>query len=178
MSSDPALTSHTLDSAALIAGLRPALVSFFRRRCSNAAEAEDLAQDVIVKALSQSSWTSADQAKGYIFRSAINRWRDRGRRQVSRGVVVEWSDSATAIVAGEEISLERVLIVEDELLRVSAALQELNTRTREIFMLHRLEQKTYAQIAAAFLISVSAVEKHMIKALAHLARRLGERDDG
>jgi RNA polymerase sigma-70 factor (ECF subfamily) len=59
--------------------------------------------------------------------------------------------------------------------RVMRALNELPERTREIFVLQRLEQMTYPQIAEALAISVSTVEKHMIKALAYLtARRRAE----
>ena len=47
-------------------------------------------------------------------------------------------------------------------------------RTRDVFMLHRFEQMSYPEIARAFGISVSAVEKHIIKAL----RRLTEASNG
>jgi RNA polymerase sigma-70 factor (ECF subfamily) len=169
MSTNPALMPDQLDCAALVVDLRPALVRFFRRRCKCPGEAEDLAQDVIVSALARTDWISVDQAKGYIFRSAINRWRDLRRRRISHGAVLEWDEDA-ALAVGEGISPERVLLVEDELRRVATALQELQERTRDVFMLHRLERMTYAEIAEAFSISVSAVEKHMIRALAHVAR--------
>jgi len=55
---------------------------------------------------------------------------------------------------------------------VDAALLQLNERTRDVFVLSRLERMKYAEIAEMYGISVSAVEKHMIKALAHLARRV------
>ena len=51
------------------------------------------------------------------------------------------------------------------------ALHELPERTRVVFALHRFEEMSYAQIARRLQVSVSAIEKHMIKALAHLARR-------
>ena len=44
-------------------------------------------------------------------------------------------------------------------------------RTREIFLLNRLEGLSYTQIAARFAVSVKAIEKQMSKALAHLRRR-------
>jgi len=42
---------------------------------------------------------------------------------------------------------------------VVAALQELGERTRDVFMLDRLEHMKHAEIATLFGISVSAVEK-------------------
>jgi RNA polymerase sigma factor (sigma-70 family) len=158
------------DSATLVAPLRPALVKYFLRKCGNAAEAEDLAQDVLMRALKKARWESVEQAKGYIFRIAVNRWHDRNRRSLTHGTVIEWDDAANYAQI-EETSPERVLGNEQELQNVVAALQELNERTRDVFMLFRLEQLKHSQIAEMFGISVSAVEKHVSKAVAHLARR-------
>jgi RNA polymerase sigma factor (sigma-70 family) len=158
------------DSAVLVAPLRPALVKYFLRKCGNAAEAEDLAQDVLVRALKKAQWESVEQAKGYIFRIAVNRWHDRNRRSLTRGPVIEWDDAATYAQA-EETSPERVLSSEQELHAVVEALQTLGERTRDVFLLFRLEQMKHGQIAEMFGISVSAVEKHVSKAVAHLARR-------
>ena len=152
-----------------VAALRPALFKYFLRKCRNAAEAEDLAQDVLERALAHSRWESAEHAKGYIFRIAVNRWHDRNRRCLSHGSVVEWDEAATYAQA-EENSPERVLTGRQELRVVVAALLELSERTRDVFMLDRLEHLTHREIAQIFGISVSAVEKHVSKAVAHLAR--------
>jgi RNA polymerase sigma factor (sigma-70 family) len=152
-----------------VAALRPALLKYFLRKCRNAAEAEDLAQDVLERALAHSRWESVEHAKGYIFRIAVNRWHDRNRRRVSHGSVIEWDDAAPYAQA-EEISPERVLTGRQELHVVVAALQQLSERTRDVFMLDRLEHLRHGEIAEIFGISVSAVEKHVCKAVAHLAR--------
>jgi len=170
MSAHPIRPAETADSDTLVATLRPALVKYFLRKSGSAAEAEDLAQDVILRALGNTRWESAEQAKGYIFRIAINRWHDRNRRGLTRGTVVEWDDAAT-FAQVEESSPERVLGNEQELQSVIAALHELNERTRDVFMLFRLEQLKHGEIAKLYGISVSAVEKHVSKAVAHLARR-------
>ena len=146
------------DSSALVAPLRPALVKYFLRKCGNAAEAEDLAQDVLERALGIAQWESA-----------VNRWHDRNRRKLTHGAVIEWDDTATFAQA-EETSPERVLGSEQELHTVVAALQELNERTRDVFLLFRLERLRQGEIGQLFGISVSAVEKHVSKAIAHLAR--------
>jgi RNA polymerase sigma factor (sigma-70 family) len=168
MSAEPT-SSQSPDSIALVAPLRPALVKYFLRKCGDATEAEDLAQDVLVRALGKARWESAEEAKGYIFRIAVNRWHDRNRRGLTHGTVVEWDDAAPFAQA-EETSPERVLSNEQELYAVVAALQELGERTRDVFILFRLEQLKHGQIAEIFGISVSAVEKHVSKAVAHLAR--------
>lgn len=175
MNSDPKIPIDRTDGATLTATLRPALVKFFMRKCRNAAEAEDLAQDVLVRALAHSAWEGPEQAKGYIFRAAVNRWHDRQRRAATHGVNVEWDDAASFALDVEK-SPERVLVVREELHRVAAALESLSERTRDVFMLIRVEHMKQAEIAALFGISVSAVEKHYAKALAHLTHFINPAD--
>lgn len=43
-------------------------------------------------------------------------------------------------------------------------LEELSPRTRDVFLQHRLEGRTYREIAAPLGISISAVEKHIARA--------------
>lgn len=156
--------------AFLTAQMRPALVKYFRRKCGNAQEAEDLAHDVLLRAMAHATWESPEQAKGYIFRAAVNQWRDRGRRRLTHGTVKPWDDTAP-YSEDEGSASERVVAAQEEMVRVIAALNELPERTREVFMLQRLEHMTYPQIAEGLGMPLSTVEKHMIRALAHLTRR-------
>jgi len=155
--------------------MRPALVKYFQRKTGSAVEAEDLAQDVLMRTLSHANWESAHQAKGYIFRTAINRWRDFRRRRRTRGVSVTWEEKYEQEL-GVENPPERVLIVREELDQISQVLDGLNIRTRTIFMLIRWEKMTASTVAEMLGISVSAVNKHLALALMHLAelRRLRE----
>lgn len=167
------LSPVDIDDSVLISELRPALVAFFRRRCGNAAEAEDLTQDVILRALTHARWTSEEQAKGYIFKIAINRWRDRGRRLLTHAAETDWNDDHVEGVT-EEISLERVLDGQDEIRLISAALDDMEERTRDIFILCRLEQMKQTEIADMLGISISSVEKHLVKALTLVSSRMNQ----
>lgn len=173
------MSSRTLPLPAsdLTAQMRPALVQYFRRKCGSTAEAEDLAHDVLVSALHHANWTSLEQAKGYIFRSAVNRWRDRGRRRLTQGGVLPWNDDAP-YSTDEGNSSERVVAGREEMAAVIQALNELPERTREVFVLQRLEQMTYPQIAEGLGMALSTVEKHMIRALAHLTARKRAQEGG
>ena len=56
-----------------------------------------------------------------------------------------------------------------------SVLDSLKPRTREVFLMHRLDGYSSAQIAKHFEISVSAVEKHIARAvLALMAVAEGE----
>jgi RNA polymerase sigma factor (sigma-70 family) len=172
MSADPKSTDAPPDRASVVSEMRPALVKYFKRKTGNPVEAEDLAQDVLLRALTHSNWKTRDQAKGYIFRSAVNRWRDSLRRRRVRGGTIAWdeaaidrSDDNTRV----ENSPERVLIVGEELNEVVRALEGMNVRTRTVLMLIKLEQMRVATVAEMLGISVSAVAKHLAKGIAQLA---------
>lgn len=159
-----------------ITQMRPALVKYFRRKSGCAAETEDLVQDVLTRALTHATWKSSAEARGYIFRMAVNRWRDRCRRQRTHGIVLEW-DENTGGEAGEENLPERVLMAREEIALLDRALRELNERTRAVLVLVRLEKVKIATVAETLGISVSAVNKHLARGLAHLAR-VRSRQDG
>jgi RNA polymerase sigma-70 factor (ECF subfamily) len=73
----------------------------------------------------------------------------------------------------EAISPERVLLSEDSLADVLRSLEELGELTRNIFILFRLENMKQKDIAALYGIGQSTVEKHVVKAVLHLANRYG-----
>jgi RNA polymerase sigma factor (sigma-70 family) len=165
-----------LDGSSLAAQMRPALVKYFKRKTGSVAEAEDLAHEVLTKAFTRRRWTTQDEARGYIFRAAINRWRDRHRRMQVRGNTVPWDEVAAAQLPVRQSSLEDAVIVNEELDQLARALEELSVRTRTVMMLIRLEQMKVATVAQMLGISVSAVNKHLSKGMAHLARIRNQQD--
>lgn len=161
----------------LAAQMRPALVQYFRRKTGSEEEANDLAQDVLLRVLAHAAWDSAEQAKGYVFRAAVNRWHDRCRRLRAQVPVLAW-DEACQQSAREECAPEHVLSQRQELARLAGALEELGARTRTILVLVKLEKMRIAAVADAMGISVSAVNKHLARGLAHLAQLRTARDGG
>ncbi len=59
---------------------------------------------------------------------------------------------------------DEVLAARARLERVREGLSRLSPRTREVFLMHRLEDMKYREIAERLGISQSAVEKHIAKA--------------
>ncbi|MFO1466966.1 MAG: sigma-70 family RNA polymerase sigma factor [Steroidobacteraceae bacterium] len=151
--------------------MRPSLLKYFMRKTGSAAEAEDLTQDVLVRVLARAGWKSPEEARGYIFRAAVNRWRDRRRRQATHGTTVQW-DEETAVkhqIERAQSWPERVLIAREDLDRTLQALEDMSERTRMVLVLIRLEQMKVATVAEMLGISVSAVNKHLAKGLSRLA---------
>ena len=150
---------------------RPALMAFFLRRIGNHAEAEDLTQEVFARLMAM----GADQmreADAYVFQMAANLLRDRSRREKVREAY-RFGVLAGEGVGVEPIDPERVLAGRQSLGQIAAALREAPERTRSIFLLYRIEQMKKRDIAETYGISTSAVDKHLMKAMAHLWKRLG-----
>ena len=176
------------DRADLIARLdarfRGPLMVFFLRRQFSRAEAEDLTQEVFVRLLGREGSAAPEHAEVYIFQIAANLMRDRARRSVTHRAAAHASLDAPAELAAhgvenqpalvEDRSPERVLLAQESLAAAMQALNELSERTRHIYILHRLEKMRQKEIASLLGLSVSAVEKHIIRAVAHLAERCGK----
>lgn len=152
----------------MAAHYRGPLVRYFMRHLSDKNEAEDMAQAVFLRVMRRDGLSDIENPEGFLFQTAVNLLRDRSRREKTRVVALSELSGQQSFV--EEMSPERVLIGKESLLRALKALEKLGERTHDIFLLHRLENMKYDEIAKFYGISTSAVEKHMIKALAHLAK--------
>lgn len=155
--------------SALSRRFRPALMAFFMRRLGgDHGRSEDLTQEMFVRLMGLPE-KDLDNPEAYLFRMASNLLRDEGRRQRVR------RDYAEALLADEELEVdwldaERIFLAREDIGNVSDLLDSLPERTRSIFILFRLEAMPRKAIAEAFGISLSAVDKHLRKALSTLMR--------
>jgi RNA polymerase sigma-70 factor (ECF subfamily) len=150
---------------------RPALMAFFLRRIGNLVEAEDLTQEALARLIEHRA-DDVGNREAYIFRIAANLVRDRHRRFQVRE---SWqSDASHQDLHTDFVDPLRLLEGRESLVRVATAIGELSQRSREILLLFRLERMRKRDIADSFGISLSAVDKHLIRATAHLTKRLEE----
>lgn len=147
---------------------RQPLIAYFQRRVRSREEAEDLTQEVFLRLSRRLDLEEIDNAEAFLFRTAVNLLRDRSRRGKT---AASHMDEMVHRAGVEELSPERVVESRQSLASVLRALDELDDRTRDAFILHRLEGMRHAEIAGLYGVSVSSVEKYIIKALAHLAKR-------
>jgi RNA polymerase sigma factor (sigma-70 family) len=162
----------------LDARFRGALMTYFLNRTGNRSEAEDLTQETFVRLLGSSSFEQANEANAYVFRVASNLLRDRARsfarwkRHAHSSLDTVLIDEI-AVEFGEDIGPERVLVGRESLSEVLKSLDKLGERTKSIFILFRLEGMKQKDIAALYGIGLSTVEKHVMQAVMHLAKRFG-----
>ena len=116
-----------------------------------------------------------DHVSGYVFQTAGSVLTDRARR---RGVRA--SDAHVPFDperhGGIELDAHRHATGREELNAAMDALRTLPARTRTVFLLNRIDGHRYKEIGIQLGISVSAVEKHMVRAVRHLTSFL--RDKG
>ena len=106
---------------------------------------------------------TVDNPSAFLVKTASNLAVDERRRaQVRRESPIDIGDMLD-ISDGQPLHPE-VLAAQERLTKIMAGLDSLGPRTREIFLLHRIDGLKYREIAAQFDITVSAVEKHIAKA--------------
>lgn len=149
-----------------------ALRRYFSKHASQPADVEDLVQEVFVRLAGRAVQEDIHQPEAYLLRTAAHVWRDFLRKRKTHAATAhdEYEDNKHA---REEISPEHVLHSRQSLTALLAVLDGLPERTRQVLLLCRVEGMRYKDIAARLGVSVSSVEKHMMKAIAHLAEHLG-----
>jgi RNA polymerase sigma factor (sigma-70 family) len=150
------------------------LTGFFRRRIRD-DDVDDLVQDVFARIVTRDDTTPIGNLAGYVLRTAVNVLTDRARRQKTRGAHLHVVLDTDRHGAGTP-DPERIMSGREELHAATAALLSLPERTRTIFILRRLEGCRLTEIAAQLGISVSAVEKHMVRAINHLSTEMEKRN--
>lgn len=154
--------ANSLIAAAMIERLEP-LRRYFAKRAP-ACEVDDLVQEVFVRLQAHGAQSGIESVDRYLFAVAGNVLIDAARRRTSRRQSAH--ESLTDSHHGtEHLTPERILLDREELDRVVRIIRDLPPRTRDIFVLHRFEEISCPRIAEQLGISVSAVEKHVMKAL-------------
>ncbi|MCI0600996.1 MAG: sigma-70 family RNA polymerase sigma factor [Beijerinckiaceae bacterium] len=146
----------------------------FARRRVGRQEADDIVQDAYLHLLQRGTAATLEHPRPYLYRIAANLAVDWARKAKIRlrytGESLELSCNAENPPSPEAAAVSAL-----ELQRVQASLAELPQACRKAFLLNRVEDLSYAEIARRLGISVRTVDRHMARALAHLHEKLGPR---
>lgn len=166
----PSRSRRTLDDLYRTQG--PRLRRFFSRR-TGTVEAEDLVHEAFARYADRAEHGLEEVAKpeAYLSTVATNLLRNRAKLAVRRAAIYHQTFN-DGLVSGPDPTVD--LEHRDELRRLDAAVQRLRPRTREVFLLKRVEGMTYIQIAERVGMSVKGVKKQMAKALSELRRDVGQ----
>ncbi|WP_301950668.1 RNA polymerase sigma factor [Sphingorhabdus sp. EL138] len=147
---------------------RAVIKGFLSSRLGNAADAEDVLQDLWLK-IDRLKIGPVDDPLSYLFRMAQNAAYDR-RRSAKRRADREqqWVETQSSTAGSEYVDdspdVVSHLLSREMLAEVEQVLDGLPERTSYIFRSFRVESRAQRDIAAELDISVSAVEKHLRKA--------------
>lgn len=148
----------------------PALRAFFARK-AGAQEAQDLVQEVFLCLHTRSVAEQVENVERYLFRIAHNVLASRYRYQAVRGTAYQ-VELDPGNEPADELSPERITLGRLELERMTAAVQNLPPRAQTAFLLHRVRQMTYPEIARHMGISRSAVKQLVLRALTQIIEEL------
>jgi RNA polymerase sigma-70 factor (ECF subfamily) len=150
----------------------PAMLGLARRMLGNAAEAEDVAQEALMRVWTHAPrWRPLALFRTWLTRVVINLCLDRKRR-------AQWVDLETAgeITDPSPGASEKAETDERERM-VAAAIDKLPPRQRNAIMLTYSEGMSNAEVAEILDTSVSAVETLLMRGKQNLRRALGNMID-
>ncbi len=134
-------------------------------KCGDRDQAEDVMQEAFIKLWDNCKKVIFEKAKGFLCTVANNLFLNQVAKQKVR---LEYSKipRSTKNVESPDFVMEEKEFME----KLQKAIAELPEGQREVFLLNRIDKKTYNEIAEMLDISVKAVEKRMHNALKELRK--------
>ena len=145
------------------------ILKFLRKKFGSHHDAEDIVQDTFHNVLRNVELEEIEHPLPYIYKTANNLALNRIRSQNQHS---KYLNSIDIEESGN--NLERDIFAHRALEQVQLSIARMPKQCRTTFEMSRFQNKTYSQISEELGISVSTVEKHIIKALNYLRESLEE----
>lgn len=164
------MVSHEQEVGRALATHSRTLLAYVRRRVSSGADAEDVAQEAVMRVLARARETLILDPMSYVRRAARNILTDRARRD--EGLGLDDVDEAELPVDSAATPFQ-ALEMSERLESYRRALEEMSPLRREVFLRRRTDEQSYDSIARDLRISVAAVQKHYSRAARDLRKAAG-----
>ncbi|AYD04159.1 RNA polymerase sigma factor [Neorhizobium sp. NCHU2750] len=148
------------------------LVSYLTLRLGGRSEAEDAFQDTFLKAQGIVSTPEIANPRAYVFRIAENVAMDRLRRRVAQRRYLSTDDIPEA--PADIATAEQIVDYRQRLKRLEVIIDGLPARQRQVFLMHKFDGMSHAEIARELGISRSGVEKLIMKALSTCRQKMDD----
>ena len=148
---------------------QPDLMQFLTAKVSCPVIAADLTQETYLRVAGRAKLGNIDNLKAYLFSVANHLAIDylRGRtRQLKRD-----GGELNENVASPSPEPDRILSEQQQIALLQQVIHDLPPKCREVFLLCRVDEKSYAEVASELGISKRTVESHMRRALEHIRKR-------
>jgi RNA polymerase sigma-70 factor (ECF subfamily) len=134
----------------------------------DAALSDDLVQDTFLKLWEIREKVKKESVLPFLFTIARHLYfKNHRRKAVHLKFYSNWEEPT------KEVSAEFMLEMKEFDHKLQRAISNLPEKTRTAFLMSRMEDKSYAQIADSFGLSIKAIEKHISKAKKILREQLG-----
>ena len=154
----------------LFIALAPTLRNFLLYKFRDLEATDDIVQEAFYILWQNCQKVSPDLAKAYVYKVAQNQFlKLLEKSKVRRKHLALQTDRSDAS-DGPQYQMEYKELDE----KLAKAIEMLPDGQREVFLLNRIDKKTYVEIADMLEVSVKAVEKRMHKALVKLRKVLKE----
>lgn len=131
--------------------------------------AEDILQDTFIKLWDNCDNVDYSKVKPYLYSIATNLFLN-----IVKHNKVKQKHKDSVSFSSDNQSPEFIMIEQEFLEKIEAAIASLPEKQREVFLLNRIEKKKYKEIAQSLDISVKAVEKRMHLALKTMREKIGD----
>jgi RNA polymerase sigma factor (sigma-70 family) len=139
----------------------------FAGQHSNQEVAEDLVQEAYLRLLRQAQTETIDNPRAYLYTITRNLSADYLRQNQVRSRHQIDSDIEVEHVADEQPGPHAEVEAQFRLQHCLDALDSLPEIYRHVFLLHRIDGMTYAEIGKALQLTTRTVERYAAKVLAH-----------
>jgi RNA polymerase sigma factor (sigma-70 family) len=151
--------SHRLEDVYRVEA--PRLARFLRRRLPSTDDPLDFVQEAFARLAGSSPGAPLRNPEAYLQRIVRNLLIDRSRHRASKAQHVPLEDFEIAVAPDQTYAIE----ADDMRLQYRTAVEALPPRTREVFLLSRVEEVGYKEIAERLGISIRTVEWHVAQAI-------------
>lgn len=150
---------------------RSELLRFLAQRVSCPDAAQDIFQETFIRYAGYREKSTVENPRAFIFRIAANLATDYMR---SRARQPQQPESGEIIAGLEDTkrSVEQTVISQQEFEILFLALADLPPKYREVFIMLRLKEYSYAQVEQEQGISSTMILKYLNRALTHCRQRL------
>ena len=145
------------------------LRNYLYYKFGDADQSDDVTQESFIRLWKNCAKVTLATAKGFLYKVAINLG-----TSIKRSEKVHLKYTEQAVKSEKDIESPEYVILEKEFMeKLTNAISNLPDRQREVFLMNRVEKKTYKEIAEISGVSIKAVEKVMHKALMKLRDSFG-----
>ena len=156
--------------------LEPDLLAYARRFCRDGeSDPEDLVHDTFARAIAYKAWREVLNPAAFAARVLRNTALDALRRRKVLTITAV-ADFERLGLADDMPTQEDVAVGRDELRQLQQAIEELPAQCRKVFTLRKVYNLSPREIAEKLGLSVSTVEKHLVKGLRYCSDKLGRAD--